>query len=345
MAHRWIGLVAAAFLLLVATTGAALVYAPEIDRALDARLLVVPPGGTALPLDSLVAIATRAATAKNPRTPPASSIVMPTRADESARVQFGYRQVFIDPNRGTVLGERGIGEARVHQLRVLHHSLLVGRVGRAFTIGASVAAVLLALGGLWLWWPRRILWVTRTRSWRGVNFDLHNITGFLGSAGTLLFAGSAVAMWLATPVDVAARRVLGDAPNVMLAPPSAVSMTPLSIDAAVRLGDAAVAGELREVQLPKEPTGTVVLFKQVPGEYGLRARNRVWIDLNDGRIRGAIDQQQRPMGTRVAMRLEDWHIAAFAPEWSRWFGVASCLLLAFGSVSGPLIWWKPRRRD
>lgn len=345
--HRWVGLVAAVFLFIVAGTGAVLVYAPEIDRALNPQWLVVPPAPGALPksLDTLVANATRATIVKTPNTKPASVIILPTRSDESARVQFGFRHVFVDPLRGTVLGERGIGEATMAQVRILHHSLLVGRTGRMFTTAASVAAVLLALGGLWLWWPRRIWRVTRTSTWRGVNYDLHNVTGFLGSIGTLLFAGTAVAMAMADPVDALSRRVLGDAPNPALAPASVRAEVPLSIDAVVARGVGAVRGELREVQLPPDPHGTYVLALQVPGEYGLRARNRVWIDGNDGRVRASVDQTVRPMGTRVAMRLEDWHIAAFAPQWSRWFGVVSCVLLAFGSVSGPLIWWKPRRRD
>ncbi|MCA0374532.1 MAG: PepSY domain-containing protein [Gemmatimonadetes bacterium] len=346
--HRWVGIVAALFLLVVAGTGAALVYADTFDRWLNPQLLVVRPGDAGaqpLPLDSLVAIATRATIVRTPNTQPASVIIMPQRADEAARVQFGFRHVFLDPVRGTVLGERGIGEAVMAQVRILHHSLLVGRFGRLFTVGASWAAVLLALGGLWLWWPRRIWRVTRTRSWRGINYDLHNITGLLGSVGTLLFAGSAVAMSLTDPLDRVYRATLGDAPNVVLAPPSARAVQPLPLDTLVARGVGQVPGALREVHLPKEPWGTVVLFKQTPGEYGQRARNRVWVDANDGRIRGTLDQQQRPLGTRVAMRMEDWHVAAFTPTWSRWFGVLSCLLLAFGSVSGPLIWLKPRRRD
>jgi uncharacterized iron-regulated membrane protein len=338
--HRWTGIIAALFLLALSLSGAILVYERPIDRFLYPRLHVVRPGTSQLPLDTLVALADRAA----PRPVKASWIILPHRPDEAVRVQYRFHQVYMDPYRGTILGERGIGESVVVQMRAFHRTFLIRRVGLTIALIFTGVGIFLALGGLVLWWPRRILRFRAHTPWRRINYDLHNLTGVAGTVGILLFGGTALMMASGDVLDPLYRRTLGDAPNPQLLPGSSRAAQPVSIDAIARAADAAVPGPMREIVIPKDPHGTYRVQKQTPGEYSYRARNIVFVDGNDARVRGVIDQNRRPMGTRVQMLTEDWHVAAFAPPWSRVFGIVSCLLLAFTSVSGPLIWWKPRRK-
>ncbi|MBK8247551.1 MAG: PepSY domain-containing protein [Gemmatimonadetes bacterium] len=338
--HRWMGIPAALFLAAMGASGAILVYERPVDRLLVPRLHVVRLGTTRLPLDSLVAIADRAA----PRPVKAGWLLLPQRPDEAARVQYRFRHVFIDPYRGTVLGERGMGESVVNQLRNFHQTFFLKRVGRFIALVCTGAGILLALGGVILWWPRKIVRFRARTSWRRINYDLHNVTGLLGLVGILLFGGTALMMASGDVLDPLYRRTFGDAPNPQLLPGSPRSGEPASLDAIARAADAAVPGPMREIVIPADPHGTYRVQKQAPGEYGYRARNIVFVDGNDARVRGVIDQNRRPMGTRVQMLTEDWHVAAFAPQWSLILGVVSCLLLAFTSLTGPLIWWKPRRK-
>jgi uncharacterized iron-regulated membrane protein len=338
--HRWIGIVAALFLVIVSVTGAILVYEQPLERWVHRSLYHVTPGERMLSYDSLLAVAQNA----RPRKVPVHSIIVSPAPDVATRVQYQFHWAFVDPYRGTVIGERDMGSSVIVQARLLHHSLLFEQRGRVVMQTATIASLLLTLGGVLLWWPRRIWRVTRTRSWRGVNFDLHNVLGIAAVAGVLIFGGTAVMMQFGGGLDPLYRRAWGDAPPVQMQPASPRRETHVSIDSIVRAANGVVPGPLREILIPVDRHGTYRLSYQTPGEYGNRARNLVWVDGNDGRVRASIDQNTRPMGTRVAMLVEDWHIAAFAPGWSRTFGLISCLLLAFEGISGPLIWWRPRRR-
>lgn len=339
LAHRWLGLAAAAFLLVLAGTGAVLLYQPELERALQPALRHVIPGTQRVPLDSVVAAARRANPGGQVR-----SIALPEAADDAVRVRFGGVTAYVDPWRGTVLGLARPGRV-VARLRLLHRALLVEGRGLAVTRAATWAAVLLTVGGLALWWRRRVWWLVRTGSWRGVVFDLHNVAGLLATPGILLFAGTAALMSVSDVLDPLYRRVLGDAGPVPLAAAAAATGATLPLDSLVRLADAAVPGPVREVRMPQGPASPLQVLQQAPGQRGPRARNATWIDPHDGRIRGVADQAARPLGSRLSAIIEDWHVGGIPVPAARAFGVASCALLAFQVLSGTLVWWRPRRRQ
>lgn len=53
--------------------------------------------------------------------------------------------------------------------------------------------MILAIGGLFLWWPRKIFRVTGGgASWRRVNFDLHNVLGICSSLVLFIVTASGV---------------------------------------------------------------------------------------------------------------------------------------------------------
>lgn len=78
-------------------------------------------------------------------------------------------------------------------LEELHVNLMIPGVGREIVIAATVIAVLLELGGLYLWWKRRS-WIVRWRlGWRLAAHDLHNVIGAALFVVMLLLAGTALA--------------------------------------------------------------------------------------------------------------------------------------------------------
>jgi uncharacterized iron-regulated membrane protein len=77
-------------------------------------------------------------------------------------------------------------------LERLHMHLLIPRAGQGIVIAATVAALLLELGGLYLWWNRKV-WTIRWRAgWRTVVKDLHHASGVVMLAVMLLLAGTGV---------------------------------------------------------------------------------------------------------------------------------------------------------
>lgn len=82
----------------------------------------------------------------------------------------------------------------------LHVNLMIPGVGRWIVIAATIAAVLLELSGLYLWWQRRS-WSVRWRSgWRLASYDLHNLIGAVLFVIMLLLAGTALGRVAVRPV-------------------------------------------------------------------------------------------------------------------------------------------------
>lgn len=79
----------------------------------------------------------------------------------------------------------------------LHDNLLAGRSGRTVNGIGAVAALLVALTGLVIWWPgirrwRRSLALRRTVGWRRFVWDLHSAMGFWSFAFIFVFALSGI---------------------------------------------------------------------------------------------------------------------------------------------------------
>jgi uncharacterized iron-regulated membrane protein len=90
-----------------------------------------------------------------------------------------------------------IGITIVSTLIDLHDNLLAGETGRLINGVGAIAALLIALTGLVIWWPgvakwRRSLIVRRGVGWKRLNWDLHSAIGFWSFAFILIFAASGI---------------------------------------------------------------------------------------------------------------------------------------------------------
>lgn len=119
-----------------------------------------------------------------------------------------------------------LGFWMVSTLIDLHADLLAGPAGRKVNAIGAVAALLLALTGLVLWWPgirrwRRSLRLQRGVGWKRLVWDLHSMTGFWCYGFVLVFALSglylcipeafdALANWIEPVTDANAGRRLID---------------------------------------------------------------------------------------------------------------------------------------
>ena len=182
--HRWLGVVTGAIIFIIAVTGSALVFEGAIDRGLNPGLYRVTPRATILPLDTLVARAQSVS-----RAAPVRSLQLARAPDRSYMAQAGALQIFIDPFTGRVLGTRATADFDRSLPRVLHRmhtSLLAPRRGGGAVVAVcTIAALLLAITGVIIWWREKLWRIVWGASWKRVVYDLHHLLG-IGAALVLL---------------------------------------------------------------------------------------------------------------------------------------------------------------
>lgn len=194
VAHRWFGLLAALWLMLLALTGCAITFYDELDAWLNPELRTAPgyrlQQGVTPPIERAIALARASHAGFQPR-----YIDLPDADGESigmlGDVDGASMEVFSDPSDGRVLGARRNGELTFQRKQVmdllygLHIDLLLGPVMTTFLgfvallwAADHVIALLLAL-------PRRARWR-----------DALRIGGSSGSGRRLFDQHRAPGMWL-----------------------------------------------------------------------------------------------------------------------------------------------------
>src|SRR4051812_17560142 len=136
--HLWSALTVGTVLLVVAVTGALMVFRPELDPVFNRDLFFGPAGGPSQSVDDLVA----AARAAHPQAK-LDYARLPREPGATVQVAFLDKQViFLNPATGGVVGQRGRYEGFFGRCEQWHRFLLLGKVG---TFMARVGAILTSL--------------------------------------------------------------------------------------------------------------------------------------------------------------------------------------------------------
>ncbi|NYE25992.1 PepSY-associated TM helix domain-containing protein [Pigmentiphaga litoralis] len=390
VAHRWVGLVLAGFLLLAGVTGALLVWNDALDEAISPALFrVTPPSAEAVPMDPVDLVERVQA-----RYPQAQVRYAPLRVEagrtlvvylaantEAAQqnaVDLPNDQIFVDPYRGVVVGERkwgDIGQGWKNLMPFiyrLHFSLALDTIGSyvfgvialLWTLDCFVGAYLTFPAALkkkradskpWRrrWWPS---WKVR---WDGgaykVTFDLHRAGGLWVWAMLFVLAWSSVAFDLSEVYDPVMKTVLAHQPEgVTPQGASAAQAAPLmNWRHAHEMGRRLMA-EQASLQVPP----VVVINEEALG-YDASARTYRYVVRSDRDIRdhrgatsltfdaGGLAHLWLPTGAAAGDTVRTWltslHMAAV---WGLPFDVfvtVMGLLVAMLSVTGVVIWWKKWR--
>jgi uncharacterized iron-regulated membrane protein len=178
--HRWVGLIAGVYVLVISVTGAALVFRIDLQRASHPHLFTPAEGATAGPL----AIMHSVARAYPEHT--LSGVDAPTTARPTYLAYVtspgAFKTILIDPVTARVLGELPERTA-VRALQELHFDLLSGRTGRMVNGLGALSIVVLAATGTIEWWRRGLSW-KRGR----LPQELHRAVGIAGVALILMWA-------------------------------------------------------------------------------------------------------------------------------------------------------------
>ncbi|WP_018178840.1 PepSY-associated TM helix domain-containing protein [Jongsikchunia kroppenstedtii] len=214
LTHRWSALVLGLVLVIVCTSGAALVYAPEMMRALNGNLL----HGTHSPQPVGFETAEHSVQSADPRFHPTQvslkNDVYIVTGDQPASGE----QYFVDAGTGKINGHANLYGGVIGFLVNLHDCGLTcqgyagyqpwlarpsviahvpwfaGMTWGAVILGGTGLLLLgLAVGGAIIWWPgrKRLRHGFRVRFGRGRfarDYDLHNVIGIIATPALLVWA-------------------------------------------------------------------------------------------------------------------------------------------------------------
>jgi uncharacterized iron-regulated membrane protein len=340
--HQWVGLAAGLFLVVISVSGSALVFENEIDRALNPSASFVTPGTRRLPIETLIArvLATYPKDQVN-------GVRIADKADQAYEFSLRSRQsAAVNPYTGDVLGLRDHEKSLARWLHLLHTRLVAGEIGEKMVGGFSVAMLGLAITGLVLWWPRRILVIGSTSSWKRTNFDLHNVLGFYSSLVMLFITLSGVLIAFEGFTDPLVRR-LNDVPDAPAPQSTPVAgATRISVDEAIAAAEQALPGAFASnVGLPNGPKAVFRILKKFPEDRTPAGRSRVYVDQFSGKALLVENTRTAPLGTRILNLKRSAHTGDIfgAPTQALYFIVS--LGIALQAITGALVWWNGRRRE
>ncbi|MES1255231.1 MAG: PepSY-associated TM helix domain-containing protein [Acidobacteriota bacterium] len=345
--HLWVGVAAGVYIFVVSTTGAALVFRIDLQRAHYPQLFT--PGDDGPPAEPATLLENLQRAYPQYRV---SGIDAPTttRPTYLAYVTDGprFRTVLLDPVTASVLGELPERSA-IRTLQDLHFDLLAGRTGRLVNGVGAACLFAMCVTGLVIWWQGANTWrrgfaVDVRRNWKRVNWDLHSAIG----AWTLAF----LTMWSVTGIAFAFPRQFRTAVNAVS--PLTVVRAPQSDPRGAGLGPRPTGRTLIErarqrmpdqfvarVVVPANDRGAFqVTFSPVkPTPVGATNLPSVYLDQFTGAVLAAPTEAPRTAGDMVMKWVAPLHVGSFGPTGLRLAWAVLGLSPALLFVTGLLMWW------
>ena len=344
--HLWTGLAACLLLFVLGLTGAALTYETQIDHTLNRSLAYVTPQAQRLPLDELAAnVRKQYPQARIVGVDLSTSSPSPDLAYSFSVVQGKLRQqVFVDQYTGRVLGARIPAKSLMVYVHQLHTNLLGGPAWSIVNTWGSVLLCLLAMTGIYLWWPRKIFGANFSVSGRRINFDLHNAIGFYASVFVFLFAFTAVVIhWENEAVPIAGfltRSHAEEDPQLTSAAPGP-GAKPISLESAYAAAAQREPGaRVTQMSLATKPKDIVRVWMKFPEDGTPAGRTWMFVDQFSGQVLYERNARTTAIGWRY---VKEWnreiHTGDILGVFSKVIALLASLAVAFLSISGPLIWF------
>lgn len=200
--HRWISLLAAVYLLVIALSGSALLFRIDLQRALDPVLFQpLSEGPLAEPVAVLESLR---------RAYPGAEIAgfdTPTNRRPTTlayvSTDLRFRTVLLDPASAQVLGELPRREL-IRILNALHFDLTLGRTGRTINGIGGLVLAFVGLTGIILWWRGRRRWrdglvVRRGQTTAVTHRELHSAAGIWSSIALLVWGITGASFFFPEP--------------------------------------------------------------------------------------------------------------------------------------------------
>ena len=370
--HLYAGLWFGTLFVLLGLTGSAIAWMPELDAYLNPSLLQAsnPAPGQVFQVTPRTLQMVVERLAADPVYGKPSQINPPADARDvymasyrqagkpSPLRQAIVRQVMVDPYTLQVKGERDWGRFGLTRPLLmsgmfhLHRYLLSGEVGKTITGISGVMLLLMAISGIYLWWPRlqwtairRALTVSHGGSWPRFNYSLHKAAGFFAAPVLVVLAFSGIYFNLP--------QLVVPLVDLVSTVPDTANLKNAQHDGAVL--DAGQAMAAAQQLYPQARVSRIVLPPKQDQPYEIRVRQPDEIAQGDGATRITLDAR-----SGQALRISDPLTAPYGERFLGWqfplhsgqaFGVGGrTFITAFGlmpllfMLTGTLVWWKRRRR-
>lgn len=339
--HRWLGIGAALVIAFLGISGAALVFASEIDARLNPNLLRVQPHNRTASFQAIYDATRR-------QFPNRKISFLFVGKSPTQTHQFwldkGKLRVYADPYSGQILGAREETEGFFPWLFSAHTHLFAGEIGEQVAGWSGLILASLSVSGLILWWPRakagwkRAFKPQLKTNWKGRIYELHRASGFW--ICLLLFnsgLSGAALVWPEAATKVVS--VLGTTkPQKMKA--SAGKWRDL--DELVALANRAFPdGRITRLTFPAKKGAPLVIRKKLVGETHPNGMNNISLDAASGRVLQISDSRRASGGERLMNLRYPLHTGAWAGTFSRILAVFGGLGAALLSVSG--VWMTVNR--
>lgn len=357
--HRWLTFLLGLVLVLAGGSGALLVYQYEIDYALNGDRYQPTPGD----------IGWREVRSVVRESYPEARLDLiwwprwnaPVYEAHMERADGSFVTVPVDPGSGKILtGEREPNRV-MDAVNSFHTTLLAGDAGYWLVILSTAAGLLLAVTGLYLWWPgiRRVLSglrIRRGRSFYIFNYDLHQVVGTVGAPVVILMCATGLVMTVPDATTTFLHTVTG------VEPPPEVYWTAVRSgprpegfseadrpdpDEVLRRAHEEVPGaETFYITFPAEPEDPIHVRLQTgidPKPFGIVSR--LAYDQYTGELIQVVDPRRNRTRAKV---IEEWidplHMGRFGGHLGRMIYVLVCASMLLLFVGGLYIWWEKRRR-
>lgn len=353
--HGWAGVVCLVGFLVIGLTGAAIVFlGPLFELQYGEMLAVSEKQREALTSDIQALIDGAIEGYGAPFS--VQGILMPnSRIPVDVALVFGAPEgttptdplmLAVDPFTGQYLGSFWLDQAIGHELVHLHADLMAGEIGRLVVVGFGVAAILFALSGVYLWWPRNVPALSKLRSTtfgsrRLTAFALHSLLGLW--LGPLLIYYSITGIATARPAWFEPAIVQPVALSPVSPAREAYASDPLTVAEAVAVAAAEYPQRRLSSLYIADGGATVATTFRAPGDLNhFYGDANVWVDRRDGTVLESFDAGQRSTPLAAGAAMHSLHAGFLFGVPGMIVTVATGIGLAAASILGFVVWWRRR---
>jgi uncharacterized iron-regulated membrane protein len=366
--HRYVGLTIGLLVVIVGLSGSVSVVWNEITQLSNAKFRIAQPGTEYAPLQKVL----ETLHAAHPQRKEAWSVDFPYREDrhspawaiyeypeERAGIHESPLYVAINPYTAEIMGSFYWGSTPVSWVYNLHTMLQLDEPGETVVGVVGIALLMLALSGLYLWWPigrftrQQFATIAGSKGPR-YEFHLHKLFGFYSSLVLLVVAVTGIIIvWpqassrAADVVQTVNVPIIDEfeVPSVQPVP----GATPIPFDSVLATALELFPGaELRHASMPspggRDPYG--VTLKQRSERYTrMYPETRVWVNQYTGEVAAVVDPSKFTFSRSVVgyNRYTFHNGSAFGPVGSTVMVIAGLLPL-FLYYTGIRQWLRTRKR-